>query len=282
MRSGARPSQALDGVSVEGNTASTPSTSLQDHKLQETPAYVEEAVVDAEDWSLDIKVDRERYQAILQLDRPAGQDSRGGPTRQIYPLSALKGVDDATHTKIATQLGAVGGQKKELRRTIDKMYGLFFSKDAITLQSTLSLSRGSDSLWCSGGRLTVDDAASKRQEELFSQRDVGAEVPEELEAEKYSLVYVKLPGNIGTVVNGAGLAMATNDAIAHHGGASANFLDTGGQATVDTMTKAFSIILGDQRVKAILVNIYGGEHTTGKPRGWLVMLTNVLRRHHQM
>jgi succinyl-CoA synthetase beta subunit len=268
MRSGARRSQAPDGVYVEGSTASTPSTSLQDHKLRETPAYVEEAVMDAEDWSLEIKVDRERYQAVLHLDRPAGHDLRGESARQVYPLSALKGVDDATHADIASRLGALVGQKKELRRTIDKMYGLFFAKDAISLQSTLYLSRSNDSLWCSDGRLTVDDAASKRQQELFSQRDTGAEVPEELEAEQYSLVYVKLPGNIGTVVNGAGLAMATNDAIAHHGGASANFLDTGGQATVDTMTKAFSIILGDQRVKAILVNIYGGENTTGNPRGW--------------
>ncbi|GKT44986.1 succinate--CoA ligase [ADP-forming] subunit beta, mitochondrial [Colletotrichum spaethianum] len=84
------------------------------------------------------------------------------------------------------------------------------------------------------------------------------QIPEESEAEKYGLVYVKMDGNIGNVVNGAGLAMATNDAIALHGGASANFLDAGGQATKETMVKAFEIILRDERVKTILVNIYGG------------------------
>ncbi|GKT67883.1 succinyl-CoA synthetase beta chain [Colletotrichum tofieldiae] len=84
------------------------------------------------------------------------------------------------------------------------------------------------------------------------------EASEEIEAEKYGLVYVKMDGNIGNVVNGAGLAMATNDAIALHGGTSANFLDAGGQATKDTMVKAFDIILRDERVKTVLVNIYGG------------------------
>ena len=81
----------------------------------------------------------------------------------------------------------------------------------------------------------------------------------EMEAKKYELVYVRMDGNIGNVVNGAGLAMATNDAIAYYGGSSANFLDAGGQATTETMKKAFDIILKDERVKTILVNIYGGK-----------------------
>jgi succinyl-CoA synthetase beta subunit len=85
-------------------------------------------------------------------------------------------------------------------------------------------------------------------------------VQDEIEAEKHGLVYVRLDGNIGNVVNGAGLAMATNDAVELYGGKSANFLDAGGQATKETMLGAFKIIMGDPRVKVILVNIYGGEY----------------------
>ncbi|KAH6695027.1 succinyl-CoA synthetase-like protein [Plectosphaerella plurivora] len=229
-----------------------------DHGHRASRAYVEEAVTDANEWSLEIRLDREKYQAVLHLSQPFVLGSSEGTAHRAYPLSVLNGVDNTSHAGIATQLGVQGAQSEELKQTISKIFSLFLEKDALTLEATVSTSRSGTGVWCSSGRLTVDDAASKRQQELFSQRDTDAEVPEEVEAEKYSLVYVKLPGSIGTVVNGAGLAMATNDAIAHHGGASANFLDTGGQATVETMTKAFGIILGDQRVRAILVNIYGG------------------------
>ncbi|KAM0236960.1 hypothetical protein ACHAP5_009250 [Fusarium lateritium] len=86
------------------------------------------------------------------------------------------------------------------------------------------------------------------------------EVKEEVYAEEHGLVYIKMEGSIGTVVNGAGLASATNDAISLYGGSSANFLDAGGQATKETMLQAFKIIIADQNVKSILVNIFGGEY----------------------
>ncbi|KAF5018072.1 hypothetical protein F66182_9971 [Fusarium sp. NRRL 66182] len=107
-------------------------------------------------------------------------------------------------------------------------------------------------------RFSFDDAAHKRQPDLFALRDTNQEVKQEVDAEKHGLVYVRMDGNIGNVVNGAGLAMATNDAISLYGGTSANFLDAGGQATKETMLQASGMILRDERVKKILVNIYGG------------------------
>ncbi|RSM10747.1 hypothetical protein CEP52_003424 [Fusarium oligoseptatum] len=137
------------------------------------------------------------------------------------------------------------------------MFRIFSEKEAINLETHL-LSTSDGQLICSDSGFFFDDAAQKRQPDLFALRDSAQEIREEVEAEKYGLVYVRMDGNIGNVVNGAGLAMATNDAISLYGGTSANFLDAGGQATKETMLQAFGIIMRDERVKAILVNIYGG------------------------
>lgn len=107
--------------------------------------------------------------------------------------------------------------------------------------------------------MSIDNAASKRQSEIFGLRDRNQGMAVELEAEKHGLVYIQLEGNIGCLVNGVGLAMATNDAVAHHGAKCANFLDGGWQATKETMVKGFELILSDKRVNTIWVNIYGGK-----------------------
>lgn len=107
-------------------------------------------------------------------------------------------------------------------------------------------------------KIGFDDNAAFRQAEIFSQRDFSQEDPREVAADKWDLNYVGLDGNIGCMVNGAGLAMATMDIIAAYGGSPANFLDVGGSAKTDQITAAFKIISEDKRVKAILVNIFGG------------------------
>ena len=107
-------------------------------------------------------------------------------------------------------------------------------------------------------KMTFDDNAMFRHPNLESYRDVSEEVPEETEAKKYDLSYIKLEGNIGCMVNGAGLAMSTMDIIKLHGGDPANFLDVGGGASAERVTAAFKLILGDKNVKAVLVNIFGG------------------------
>ena len=138
------------------------------------------------------------------------------------------------------------------------MHKLFKDKDATLLEVNPLVKSEGGRFTCIDAKFSFDNAAEKRQKDIFALRESTPSEANEMEAEKYGLVYIRLDGNIGNVVNGAGLAMATNDAIALHGGASANFLDAGGQATKETIIKAFEIILRDERVKCVLVNIYGG------------------------
>src|SRR6185312_2538159 len=117
---------------------------------------------------------------------------------------------------------------------------------------------GAGELLALDAKMTFDDNATFRHKELTELRDLSEEEPAELRAAKAGLSYVKLDGNIGCLVNGAGLAMSTMDLIKLHGGEPANFLDVGGGANVDQVTEAFRIILADSNVKAVLVNIFGG------------------------
>ena len=150
---------------------------------------------------------------------------------------------------------------------ISSLASLYKSKDCITIATTLSIT-SSGSLCISQPQLQIDDSAFKsgnRHADLFALRDVAAEDPTDVEAEKSGIVFVKLhagdsSANIGTLVNGAGLAMNTVDALAlaPHYGKAANFLDTGGKATSQTVKTSFDLILRDERVKVIFVNIFGG------------------------
>ncbi|KIW03224.1 uncharacterized protein PV09_05448 [Verruconis gallopava] len=152
---------------------------------------------------------------------------------------------------------------------ITKLSKLFKDKEAVSLEVRLTVSGTSQSLVVYEPNFTFDDAAfrsTKRHGELHALRDTSLEDPIELAAEPHGIVYVKLdsptegnaPRNIGTLVNGAGLAMNTVDALANYGGYATNFLDTGGKATSETVKKSFELILRDERVKVIFVNIFGG------------------------
>jgi succinyl-CoA synthetase beta subunit len=142
---------------------------------------------------------------------------------------------------------------------LKNMAKLFVAKDALLLEINPLVRTEEGEFICLDAKFNIDNAAKNRQKDLFALQDVATRSPDELEAEKHGLVYINLDGDIGNVVNGAGLAMATNDAISLYGGKSANFLDAGGLATKETFQKALEIILRDPRVKSILVNIYGGE-----------------------
>ncbi|EFQ32386.1 CoA-ligase [Colletotrichum graminicola M1.001] len=189
---------------------------------------------------------------------------------RTFTLGYTRGITREIVESISKFLDASAKERDSLQRILGRLYKVFTAKDA-TLLEIGSLARSHDgTLTCLDVRVVFDDAASKRQVDVFSLRDVMHEISEEVEAEKYGLVYVKMDGNIGNVVNGAGLAMATNDAIALYGGSSANFLDAGGQATKHTMVKAFEIILRDERVKTILVNIYGGKSDRAWCNRWII------------
>ncbi|KZL68465.1 succinyl- synthetase beta [Colletotrichum incanum] len=225
--------------------------------------HVTEFIKSEAEWYLAITFDRENYCPTIIASKRGGANiettiKQHPEDFHTFNFGFTKGITSEVVEKVSKCLDASPKEAENLQSILTRLYKIFTTKDAILLEIR-SLARSSDgTLTCLDAKFTVDDAASKRQEDIFSVRDTMHEIPEEIEAEKYGLVYVKMDGNIGNVVNGAGLAMATNDAIALHGGTSANFLDAGGQATKDTMVKAFEIVLRDERVKAILVNIYGG------------------------
>ncbi|KAJ3468198.1 hypothetical protein MRS44_002263 [Fusarium solani] len=224
--------------------------------------YVEEAVQFDKKWHIAMTVDREDYCPVIRIkDLESSQGSQIHEEQKnpqySFGFSLRNGISDNIIANISRTLQLPETKTETLRKIIQGMFRIFSEKEAINLQTHL-LNTVDGRLICSDSGFFFDDAAQKRQPDLFALRDSAQEIREEVEAEKYGLVYVRMDGNIGNVVNGAGLAMATNDAISLYGGSSANFLDAGGQATKETMLQAFGIIMRDERVKAILVNIYGG------------------------
>ncbi|KAL8676811.1 MAG: hypothetical protein Q9224_007249, partial [Gallowayella concinna] len=151
------------------------------------------------------------------------------------PLNYAEGVAEETISTICERF-ALHADRQNLTALLQRLYTFFTECDA-TLVEINPLIRASDTgrLICADSKVSIDNAASKRQSQIFSLRDKSQEMAVELEAEKHGLVYIQLEGNIGCLVNGAGLAMATNDAVAKYGGSCANFLDGGGQATKETM-----------------------------------------------
>lgn len=178
-----------------------------------------------------------------------------------FPFDYQNGISDPTIQAISSHLELGESSKESLPKLINSLHDLFMKKEAFLLE-TMFVERLGD-LKVVQARFGFDDAAfrsDKRQADIHALRRTEDEIPEEIEAEKDGIVYIKLAGdgNIGTLVNGAGLAMNTVDALADAGGKAANFLDTGGKATSQTVKKSFQVILQDERVKVIFVNIFGG------------------------
>ncbi|WP_040929152.1 ADP-forming succinate--CoA ligase subunit beta [Nosocomiicoccus massiliensis] len=138
------------------------------------------------------------------------------------------------------------------------LYDVFVEKDASIVEINPLVTTGDGEVMALDAKINFDDNALYRQKEVMEMRDFDEEDPKEVEASKYDLSYIALDGNIGCMVNGAGLAMATMDTINHFGGSPANFLDVGGGATEEKVTKAFELILSDDNVEGIFVNIFGG------------------------
>ncbi|UFU01013.1 ADP-forming succinate--CoA ligase subunit beta [Radiobacillus kanasensis] len=138
------------------------------------------------------------------------------------------------------------------------LYQVFVEKDCSIAEINPLVTTGDGNVLALDAKLNFDDNALFRQKDILEYRDLDEEDEKEIEASKYDLSYIALDGNIGCMVNGAGLAMATMDIIKHYGGDPANFLDVGGGATAEKVTEAFKIILSDSNVKGILVNIFGG------------------------
>ncbi|MBP6183838.1 MAG: ADP-forming succinate--CoA ligase subunit beta [Saprospiraceae bacterium] len=160
--------------------------------------------------------------------------------------------------KIAFNLGLEGPAFKEMRGFIQSVYKAFIGADASLFEINPCLKTSDNKVIAVDAKVVLDDNALFRHPDLAAWRDTDEEDPTEVEARSHNLNYVKLDGNVGCMVNGAGLAMSTMDIIKLSGGEPANFLDVGGTADADRVEKAFRIILRDPNVKAILINIFGG------------------------
>jgi succinyl-CoA synthetase beta subunit len=160
--------------------------------------------------------------------------------------------------KISRVLGLDAEQAKQFAKMLPQLTDLFITHDLSLLEiNPLVITQGGK-LHCLDAKINIDSNAIYRQPEIQAMRDPSQEDPREAEAALDDLSYVSLDGNIGCMVNGAGLAMGTMDTIKYFGGSPANFLDVGGTATQERVSKAFKLILADPEVKVVLVNIFGG------------------------
>jgi len=176
-------------------------------------------------------------------------------TEFIDPAAGLQAFQ---LNKIAFNLGLSGTAFKEMKTFISAIYKAFVMSDATLIEINPCLKSSDDKIIAADTKVSIDDNALYRHPNIEAMRDTDEEDPTEVEARQFDLNYVKLDGNVGCMVNGAGLAMATMDIIQLSGGEPANFLDVGGTADAARVEQAFRIILKDENVKAILINIFGG------------------------
>jgi succinyl-CoA synthetase beta subunit len=167
-------------------------------------------------------------------------------------------LTDREATEVARKIGVPESAVGQASETFKKLYKAFWEIDASLAEINPLILTSRNEVVALDAKINIDDNALFRHPELVAMRDLDEEDPLEVEASKYDLNYISLDGSIGCMVNGAGLAMATMDTIKLFGGSPANFLDVGGGATAEKVTAAFKIMLSNRKVKAILVNIFGG------------------------
>jgi succinyl-CoA synthetase beta subunit len=174
------------------------------------------------------------------------------------PVNLDTGLTQEQADSLATRLGFAGDSHRQAADIMQKLYKLFKERDCVLLEINPFSECTDGSVVCMDCKINVDDTAEFRQKELFALKDESQSDWRDVKAEKANLNYIGLDGQIGCLVNGAGLAMATMDIIKLHGGDAANFLDVGGGATSSQVKEAFELITADPHVQAILVNIFGG------------------------
>ena len=224
---------------------------------------VEQTLPIARELYLSMLVDRTLERVVMVASSAGGMDieeiAATQPEKILQEVcDPLNGLVDFQARNLAFGLGLSGYQIGAFTKLAKGLYKLFKDNDLSLLEINPLIVTADGKLVALDCKMTVDDNALYRQKPFAEIRDWSQDDAKEAEAHHSGLNYIALNGNIGCMVNGAGLAMATMDLIKHHGGMPANFLDVGGGATAETVTKAFKIILADTNVKAILVNIFGG------------------------
>ncbi len=225
--------------------------------------YVEDGAAIAKEFYLSLLVDRETSRISFIASTEGGMDIEevaAETPEKILTMSVdpATGIQPFHGRKVAFALGLEGAAIKQCVQLVNTLFKLFTEKDCSLVEiNPLILTEAGD-LVCLDCKMNFDSNALYRQKDVIEYRDETEEDSKELEASKFDLNYIALDGEIGCMVNGAGLAMATMDIIKLYGSEPANFLDVGGGATKEKVTEAFKIITSDDKVKGILVNIFGG------------------------
>ncbi len=225
--------------------------------------YIEEGSAIDKEFYLSALVDRETSRVAFVVSTEGGMDIEAVAHDTPEKIVSFS-VDPATgfmphHARLAAQaLNLSGDLAKQLGDILPKLYAAFTNKDMALLEINPLVVTKDNKIICLDAKVGFDDNALYRHPDVIALRDITEEDEKEVEASKYDLNYIALDGQIGCMVNGAGLAMASMDIIKLYGMEPANFLDVGGSATKDKVTAAFKIITSDPNVKGILVNIFGG------------------------
>jgi succinyl-CoA synthetase beta subunit len=246
---------------IIGKTLVTPQTGAHGKKVHKV--WIEEGSDIAKEFYLGVVIDRAVSQVIMMASTEGGMEIE--EVAAAHPEKIVKIAIDPTTgyqpfhgRKLAKSLGLSPEQTKEAVGFFGGVYKAFMSEDCSQVEINPMILTKQGNLVALDAKINFDDNALFRHPDVLAMRDLQEENAQDVEASKYDLAYIALEGNIGCLVNGAGLAMATMDIIKLHGGEPANFLDVGGGASKEKVAHAFKIILKDPAVKAILVNIFGG------------------------
>ena len=263
---GVRLAKSIDEVKkfageMLGSTLVTVQTGPEGKKVQRL--YVEDGSQIARELYLSALIDRETSRVSFIVSTEGGMDiekvAHDTPEKiMTMSVDPAAGYFPMYGRKIAFALGLTGAQVNQCVELVGNLYKMVVDKDMSMLEINPLVVTKEGNLICLDGKMDFDGNALFRHKDIVALRDLTEEDPAEVEASKYDLSYVKLDGQIGCLVNGAGLAMATMDIIKLYGMEPANFLDVGGSASKEKVSAAFKIILNDPNVKGILVNIFGG------------------------
>ncbi len=244
-----------------GKTLITHQTGKDGKKVKRL--YIEEASEISKEFYLSCLVDRASDKIAFICSTEGGMDiekvALENPEKIITTKVDLKDTLTKQDLKQISKIFQLGdSQEKELNIVINSLYEILKQKDASLIEINPLILTKTNKIICLDAKINFDDNAIYRRPEILALRDLNEEEPAEIEASKNDLAYIKLDGNIGCMVNGAGLAMATMDIIKLYGEEPANFLDVGGGASKEKVSAAFKLILSDENVKGILINIFGG------------------------
>lgn len=246
---------------IIGKTLVTPQTGPEGKEVLKV--YIEQGCDIAKEYYVAILVDRATSKVVIMASSEGGMDieevAHSTPekifTEVIEPVTGLTGFQCR---KLAFKIGIPAKSVNKAVASFMSLYKAFVEKDASMAEINPLVETKDGDILVLDAKMNFDSNALYRHPEIVELRDLSEEEPSEIEASKFDLAFIKLEGNIGCLVNGAGLAMSTMDIIKINGGEPANFLDVGGGATKEKVTAAFKIILNDKNVKGILVNIFGG------------------------